>query len=75
MKQRAEIMTDNAVKVLLQTFERNFNDTGIVLDQYEATHDDSECCNSKTYSALVAGHFALEETIVKITRILNKPNK
>lgn len=68
-------MTDNAVKVLLQTLERNFNDTGIVLDQYEATHDDCECCNSKAYSALVAGHFGLRDTIEKINRIINKPNK
>ncbi|WP_300935182.1 hypothetical protein [uncultured Muribaculum sp.] len=75
MKQRAEIMTENAVKVLLQTLERNFNDTGIVLDQYEATHDDCECCNSKAYKALVAGHLALKDAIAKINRILNKPNK
>lgn len=68
-------MTENAVKVLLQTLKRNFNDTGTVLDQYEATHDDCECCNSKAYNALVAGHFALEEAIENINRILNKPNK
>ncbi len=59
----------------MQTLEQNVADAGTILDEFEATHDDSECCNSKTYSALVAGHFALEETIVKITRILNKPNK
>ena len=65
-------MTENAVKVLLQSLERNFNDTGTVLDQYEVTHDDSECCNSKTYSALVAGHFALEKAIERINNQLNK---
>lgn len=65
-------MTENAVKALLQTLERNFNDTGTVLDQYEATHDDSECCNSKAYNALVSGHFALEEAIEKINNQLNK---
>ena len=64
-------MTDNAVKVLLQSLEQNFKDTGTVLDQYEATHDDCECCNSKQYSALVAGHFALEEAIEKINSRLN----
>ena len=37
-------MTDNAVKVLLQTLEQNLKDTGTVLNQYEATHDDFECC-------------------------------
>lgn len=68
-------MTDNAVKVLLQSLEQNLKDTSIVLDQYEATHDDYECCNSTAYSALVAGHFAIEDAIAKITRILNKPNK
>lgn len=75
MKQRAEIMTDNAVKVLLQTLEQNLKDTGTVLNQYEATHDDFECCNSKQYNALVSGHFALKDAIAKINRILNKPNK
>lgn len=65
-------MTDNAVKVLLQSLEQNFKDTGTVLNQYEATHDDCECCNSKQYSALVAGHFALEEAIEKINSRLNK---
>lgn len=68
-------MTENAVKVLLQSLERNFNDTGTVLDQYEVAHDDCECCNSKAYNALVAGHFALKDAIEEITRILNKPNK
>ncbi len=68
-------MTENAVKVLLQTLEQNFRDTGIVLDQYEATHNDYECCNSTAYSALVAGHSALEEAIDRVKRIINKPNK
>lgn len=65
-------MTENAVKVLLKTLEQNFNDTGTVLDQYEATHDDCECCNSKAYNALVAGHFALEDAIERIKDQLNK---
>ena len=72
MKQRAEKMTKNAAKVLLQTLEQNLMDTGTVLDQYEATHDDSECCNSKAYNALVAGHFALEKAIERINNQLNK---
>ncbi|MFH8142925.1 MAG: hypothetical protein K1V88_05790 [Muribaculaceae bacterium] len=71
MKQRAEKMTDNAVKVLLQSLEQDFKDTGIVLDQFEATHNDYECNQSKPYSALVAGHFALEEAIEKINSRLN----
>lgn len=65
-------MTENAVKVLLQSLEQNLKDTGIVLDQYEATHNDYECCNSTAYSALVAGHFALEEAIETINNRLNK---
>lgn len=75
MKQRAEKMTDNAVKVLLQTLEQNLKDTGTVLDQYETTHNDYECCNSTAYSALVAGHCVLEEAIDRVKRIINKPNK
>lgn len=39
-------MTDNAVKVLLQSLEQDFKDTGIVLDQFEATHNDYECNQS-----------------------------
>ena len=67
-----EIKTENAVKVLLRALEQSFKDTDTVLGQYEATHDDCECCNSKAYNALVAGYFALEETIEKINNILNK---
>ena len=65
-------MTDNAVKVLLQTLEQYLKDTGTVLDQFEATHDDYECDQSKAYSALVAGHFALGEAIETINNRLNK---
>ena len=65
-------MTENAVKVLLQTLGQTFKDTGTILDQYEATHDDYECDQSKAYSALVAGHFALEEAIETINNRLNK---
>ncbi len=40
-------MTGNAVRVLLQTLTRNWYDTGIILDEFEATHNDLECDRSK----------------------------
>ena len=45
-------MTGNAVRVLLQTLTRNWYDTGIILDEFEATHNDLECDLSKQYAAL-----------------------
>lgn len=72
MKQQTEQMAENAIRELLQTLERNVKDTGIVLDRYEASHDESELCSSKEYKALVAGHFAVKEAIDKINNQLNK---
>lgn len=72
MKQHSEKRTEAAVKLLIETLTRNVNDTGIVLDEFEATHDDWECEQSKQYDALVAGHFALKEALEKINNRLNK---
>lgn len=72
MKQHSEKRTETAVKLLMQTLTRNFYDTGIVLDEFEATHDDWECDQSKQYAALVAGHFALKEALETINNRLNK---
>jgi len=71
MKQQSERRTEQAVTLLLQTLTHNFNDTGIILDEFEATHNDAELCCSKTYNALVAGHFAMEDAIDKINHQLN----
>lgn len=72
MKQYSEKRTEVAVKLLIESLTQNFNDTGIVLDEFEATHDDWECDQSKQYAALVAGHFALEEALDTINNRLNK---
>ncbi len=72
MKQYSEKRTETAVKLLIKTLTRNFNDTGIILDEFEATHDDWECDQSKQYAALVAGHFALKEALETINNRLNK---
>ncbi len=72
MKQHSEKRTEAAVKLLIQTLTRNFYDTGIVLDEFEATHNDWECDQSKQYAALVAGHFALKDALEKINNRLNK---
>lgn len=72
MKAYAEHIVENSIKELLQTLQRNVTDTGAALDMYEMTHDECECDRSKQYSALVAGHFALQEAIQKINNQLNK---
>lgn len=72
MKQYSEKRTEEGVKILLQTLTRNWYDTGIVLDEFEATHNEWECDQSKQYAALVAGHFALKAAIDKINNQLNK---
>ena len=72
MKQHSEKRTEVAVKLLIESLTQNFNDSGIVLDEFEATHNDWECNQSKQYAALVAGHFALEEALDTINNRLNK---
>ena len=72
MKEHSEKRTATAVKLLIMTLTRNFYDTGIVLDEFEAIHDDCECDQSKQYAALVAGHFALKDALEKINNRLNK---
>lgn len=72
MKQNSEKRTEVAVKLLIETLTQNFNDTGIILDEFEATHNDWECDQSKQYAALVAGHFALKDALEKINNQLNK---
>lgn len=65
-------MIDNAVKVMLTTLQRQFEDTSTVLDEYEATHSEYEADQSKQYGALVGGHFAIKEAIDKMNNQLNK---
>lgn len=72
MKQQSERRTEQAVTLLLQTLTRNLDDTGIILDEFEATHDDAELCDSKQYNALLAGHFAMKEAVEIINNQLNK---
>ena len=74
-KQHSEKRTEAAVGILLKTFEQNVVDTDTILKEFEATHDDYECDQSKQYDALVAGHFALKEAIDKINNRLNRKNK
>lgn len=72
MKKTSERQADTAIRQLLQTLTRNWEDTGVILDNYEATHSDYELCYSREYNALNAAHFALKETIDKINKQLNK---
>lgn len=72
MRKTSERQAEQAVRQLLATFTRNRHDTGIILDNYEATHDDHELLSSREYNALIAAHFALKEIIDKINHQLNK---
>lgn len=72
MKRLSEQRTDRAIRLLLQTLEQNVADAGIILDEFEATHDDCELCDSKQYNALNAGYFAMKDAIEKINNRLNK---
>lgn len=72
MKQKSEQRIELAVRLLLQSLECNVTDTGVVLDEFEETHNEQECDQSKQYAALVVGHFALKEAIDRINDRLNK---
>ena len=65
-------MAETAAVLLIESVTRIICDTGTVLDEFEATHDEWECEQSKQYDALVAGHFALKEALEKINNRLNK---
>ena len=72
MKQHSEKRTEEAVRLLLKTFEQNVTDTDSILKEFEATHNDYECDKSVWYEALVTGHYAMKEAIDAINKILNK---
>lgn len=72
MKQQSEKRTEVAVRLLIETLTQNLNDTETVLDEFEATHNDWECSQSKEYAALVAGHFALKAAIERINNQLKR---
>lgn len=72
MKEYSEQRTETAVKGLIEIMRQNISDTGHVIDDFEASHNDIECGESKHYAALVAGHFALKGVLEKINNQLNK---
>lgn len=72
MKQQSERKTEQAVTLLLQTLSRNFEDTNIILEEFEETHDDEECFKSKVYQALTGANYALKQGIDRINKQLNK---
>lgn len=72
MKQATEKRVIEALKQLSNTLQRNFEDTGAVLTEFENSHNEWECDQSRHYAALVAGHFGMEETMKKINKLLNK---
>lgn len=71
-KQNSEKRTEWAVELLLGTLIRNVTDTGIILDEFEATHTEHERDQSRQYDALVAGHYALKDAIDQINNRLKK---
>ena len=71
-KQNSEKRTEAAVGLLLKTLEQNVADTDIILKEFETTHTEYERDKSKTYDALVAGHFALKDAIDSINNRLKR---
>ena len=72
MKQQSEQRTETALKLLLQTLKQNVADTGRVLDEFEASHTEKECEQSKQYRTLAAASVALETLTDRIKEELNK---
>lgn len=72
MKRHSEKMTEAAVQALTEVLAQYVGDTGAVLDRFEASHDDAECCGSRAYAALVAGHFALKEALERINNTIKQ---
>lgn len=72
MKEISERQAEKAVKALLQTLERNLEDSGRVLDLFEETHSDYELHCSKTYQALAGAHWALQQGMERIKRNLKE---
>lgn len=71
MKRHSEERTEAGLRMLLQSLARNWYDTGVLLDEFEATHTESERERSRQYAALVEGHFALNEAVDRIKKQLN----
>lgn len=72
MKKQTEKRLEQATKQLLETLDRNIKDVEILLDEFEAAHDDSECEESLHYSAMVSGYLALSEAKERVINRLNK---
>lgn len=72
MKKQTEKRLERAIKQLLETLDRNIKDIEILLDEFEAAHDESECEESQYYSAMVSGYVALGEAKERITNRLYK---
>lgn len=75
MKRHAEKRAEAASVDALGRLRRLLDDTGAVMDAYEATHDDWELSTSSVYSMLVAAHFAAKDAVEKIEERLNGNNK
>lgn len=60
------------MRILLQTLTRNRQDAGVILDEFEATHDDYELSQSRHYHALGAAHYYMGKAIDKINNEINK---
>lgn len=72
MKDQTEKRVEHALKTLHETLRQNITDVGVVLDEYEASHNDYELCESRHYNALLAGWTILQEAMNKMNKRLNK---
>lgn len=72
MKKQTEKRLEQATKQLLETLDRNIKDIEILLDEFEVAHDEGECEESRSYSAMVGGYVALSEAKERVINRLNK---
>lgn len=72
MKDYSERRAAQATALLLQTLERNVEDIGIILDEFEAAHNDLELDESQHYRVLNGAFFAMAELRERINNQLNK---
>lgn len=71
-KQRSEEMAGRAIMQLTDVAMRYMEDVGMVLKEFENTHNDHELATSVEYQTLLAGHHGLEAMMEEMNEQLNK---
>lgn len=75
IKRKAEDRALRAAMILHRTLERHIRDSGKVLAEYEATHDDYELSSSAVYTALVIARLKMSTAVDAIEDNLDANSK